>query len=343
MFGDGSGFVKARRAVLEHLADGRLTPTQFLIHHLLVLMADAKTGVASASAEKLVAYSGGQLVKRTVQDALMALEKKGYIKRKHIAGKHGNYPVFIDKYEVTVGSNAGRRVNAALSSDPVRPVMECGFCRTEETLSSDVEARGLESGGSGDRAETVLTPYRDRAETVPVQDLRLKNKEQTTTTAAPSGRVAGVAGLADQEQGQQPISYSVQQSDIHSLIEALYTAADKAPVHSAKNQAKAQGLLAARSLSQLLSFVAFSKADSFWGPKLKAAAHPVNYFASSLSSIEDQAVAARPRQRKPPSPAPPTAGSAPCPRCEGKGTFFSKTLGEDMPCGCQNVVRSRAA
>ena len=334
MFGDNSGYVMKRRAILRHLSDAKMTPTEFLIFDLLLLMADSDTGVCMASAEKIVAYSGSQLNKRTVQDALVSLSRKGYIKRGNVKGKRGNYPVCVDKYLCTTGQNRGKRVLVGGAQAAHAPRYEVVLLRTEEMFGSDSETTASTVAAQDLRTETVLTPYRDRTETVPVQYTIKKTQEAPAIVTA--------AASSEQRIGFGPESTAVDQSEVVHLIEACYDLANKNSKHSEKNNSKATELLAANKLDYLLVLIAWAKKDDWWRKAFKESAYPVNFFAKTLSQIEEQHENSRPRHpssRKPPLPAQQQTGST-CPLCKGRGAMFSPLMKADLPCVCAAPVQA---
>lgn len=106
----GAGWVPVRRGILDHIYDGRLTPSE---HHALLsmfLLADASTGVWRGSAPALTTVLG-YTSQRTMATAFEGLEAKGYILRDYAPGGRGNFPILIGKFEITRGDNAGRRVD----------------------------------------------------------------------------------------------------------------------------------------------------------------------------------------------------------------------------------------
>ena len=127
-----SGFVKLRRGILEHYQDGKVSAYEFHIYVLLILEANYENGVWRGCAEKLsIVY---KIPARTCRDVLEKLHRKGYIKRFHVRGKHGNYPVLINKYECRDGAGNEVYLNAKKSTDWRHPIYESaatvpGRCR----------------------------------------------------------------------------------------------------------------------------------------------------------------------------------------------------------------------
>jgi hypothetical protein len=143
-----SGFVKLRRGILEHYQDGKVSAYEFHIYVLIILEADYRTGVWCGSGKKLSALYRMSL--RTCQDVLAKLEGKRYIRRFMTFGKHGNYPVLVNKYQCTDSAGNEVYLNAMKSKDWRNPIY--------------------------DGAPTV---HRECADGAPSQEVRTKNEEKT--------------------------------------------------------------------------------------------------------------------------------------------------------------------
>jgi len=90
------GFAQVRRGILEHLASGRLSAIEFSAYVTMILLADHRTGKWIGSAETLAHYL--KIHRRGVQRTLESLEQKKYITRHRTPGRHGNYPITIERY-----------------------------------------------------------------------------------------------------------------------------------------------------------------------------------------------------------------------------------------------------
>ncbi len=117
-----SGYVKSRRGILEHLRSGKITKEEYTIFDILVKLADPSTGGWIGSAKAIAGNFNFSM--RITRRTLETLERKGYIKRFTKPGKHTNYPILINKYDVTQGSKQGTRLNAAATIDYDYPVYE---------------------------------------------------------------------------------------------------------------------------------------------------------------------------------------------------------------------------
>ena len=95
-----SGWYARRRGILEHLESGLINPLDSFIHDFLCLTCDYRTGVAKCSAAKIFALCSGAHSLRAIKFSLAKLERIAWIKRWMTRGKHGNYPILIDKFAV---------------------------------------------------------------------------------------------------------------------------------------------------------------------------------------------------------------------------------------------------
>jgi hypothetical protein len=95
-----NGYVQKRRGVLQHLVDGRMTPNEYFVFDILLILADHKTGSGMINASAIVFWSGGQLRVDGADRALRSLDKKNYIVRETSAGRMGLYPYRIQNYEI---------------------------------------------------------------------------------------------------------------------------------------------------------------------------------------------------------------------------------------------------
>jgi len=138
-------FVKIRRGVLQHLHENRLTFSEFGVFQLLLLLADAATGVVWTDSQKIACYFNDSVSQRAVKDALHGLKEKGYIKSFQQQGSRGSYPILINKYEITVGDLKGCLTNSEQTVDWRKPVVSD---RTDEV-----------SGGAPDEVSDGAPPY----------------------------------------------------------------------------------------------------------------------------------------------------------------------------------------
>lgn len=102
------GYVQARRGVLSHLLDGRMTLQEFAVFHILLYLADKATGSYNINSGAVMFWTNGQIGKDGADRALRGLEEKGYIVRDITPGHKGVYPYHIQKYLPTAGSDEGK-------------------------------------------------------------------------------------------------------------------------------------------------------------------------------------------------------------------------------------------
>lgn len=94
------GWYPRRRGILEHLDNGTISLLDAAVHDFLCLIANYRTGVAIASADKIHALAGSGISFRAIQRSLAHLEEIAWIKRFRTHGQRGNYPVVIAKFHV---------------------------------------------------------------------------------------------------------------------------------------------------------------------------------------------------------------------------------------------------
>lgn len=149
------GWIQKRRGAVEHLRDGRLSLLQYGAHDLILALADIETGIWWGSAKALAANCGaGDISEREARHLLESLEKKGYIRRFSKKRGHGNYPILVDKFEISFGAKRGMRLNAATSNDWRNPIYES---RVEEGLQQGTEEGIVDGPAQGE----VHAPFRE--------------------------------------------------------------------------------------------------------------------------------------------------------------------------------------
>jgi hypothetical protein len=155
--GNGNGFIKIRRGLLEHIADGRMSHQDAGIFLQLLLQVDYETGVWTGSAHRLTPTDLDRNSLQRVQRSLKRLATDEYLKVfRHDRGR-GNYKVLINRYEPLFGESIGKRLNATLSTDWRAPVYE-----------GEWDVSRTRVGGESD---VSLYPE--------VTDIRSKNKEKS--------------------------------------------------------------------------------------------------------------------------------------------------------------------
>jgi hypothetical protein len=128
-------FIPMPADVYGDLGDG-LTPTRWCVLSTIYRQVDFETGLWKGSADKIVAAWQGSFEKRTVQRTLEDLHDLGYIKSFRVHGRHGNYPVAIEGYQVRFGPHSGHALNAKNTTNPAHPVYElCNFVSPKKSES----------------------------------------------------------------------------------------------------------------------------------------------------------------------------------------------------------------
>ena len=137
--GERAGYVQLRRGLLDHLREGVITVTEYAVFTILLADADPKSGICKTSAGLLSALYG--MAPRTSRDALEKLASKGYIKRFPRQGKHGSYPILVNKFICSDGAMKGKRLNALGSLTWEFPIYEECYERVNDDVNEDVNER----------------------------------------------------------------------------------------------------------------------------------------------------------------------------------------------------------
>ena len=129
------GFVRLHRELLGDIDRGDLSLGMFFIYCIMLLQADQDTGIWWGSARKLWLLGPRDRSIRSIQDNLHKLGNSGYLKSFHVRGRHGNFPVLINRFDCTDGAQKRKHLNAANSTDCTNLVYEsCGTGRTEVAM-----------------------------------------------------------------------------------------------------------------------------------------------------------------------------------------------------------------
>jgi hypothetical protein len=123
-----SGFIRLRSGIFQHIREGLMTGTDFIVYCTLLNYADYSTGIVETTAASLAAtwahLNDAKDKKESVQNSLQRLRKNGYIIYPKGSGIRGPYPVLIDKYEPTVGALIGWSLNLSKSNSFENPVYD---------------------------------------------------------------------------------------------------------------------------------------------------------------------------------------------------------------------------
>lgn len=140
-------FTRVRNDLIDdHLKDGEISISQFVIYLVMIRRADWTTGVFRGNAETIATHLGGQLSPQQVNKMLTEMQKAGYIKRFQVQGKPGFYPILINKFEPTLGPHKGKRLNALKSRSYKSLVFEdAGLTRDSGVTQA---GDGRDSGGN---------------------------------------------------------------------------------------------------------------------------------------------------------------------------------------------------
>lgn len=172
-----SGYVRWRRGLLDHYADGRLNSFDGTVFNILLAQADFRTGCWCGNAWKVEPFLPRDISRKRIQgriqDCFTRLEEGGYVYRQSIQGQR-EYKLWIDKYE----PSEERRLNAKASAACGEPVF---YNPCEESGDDSGELSGEASGDcSGeDRVNgTQVAPNRSVAASKNSITQQLKNSKK---------------------------------------------------------------------------------------------------------------------------------------------------------------------
>lgn len=141
-----TGFIQLRRGIDEHVREGRISFFEGALYVFILLNTNPSTGVCHGSAGLFATiYS---ISSRTCRDALEKLEDKGYLKRFPVRGKHGSYPILINKFLCSHGAMKGMYVNCLKTTSYTNIFYEIRDDSVDESGDEDVNDGVNESAGS---------------------------------------------------------------------------------------------------------------------------------------------------------------------------------------------------
>jgi hypothetical protein len=168
------GWYPRHRNILNLLDSGELTLLDSAIEDFLYLIADYRTGLAKASAEKIRALCPRGIDLRAIQRSLARLEALGRIVRYQSVGRRGNYPVLLCHYFVRELSGKWKRVNAAKTKSWTEIaydyVTDPSSLAPEVVITSDTTWSSLADGGDTRRG-TEVTPIKEEEQESENQEL----------------------------------------------------------------------------------------------------------------------------------------------------------------------------
>jgi hypothetical protein len=107
------GFVKIRNGILDHIRQGKLSPTELGIYLYLHLTAGWKTGICRTNAPAIFTQFNANMPSvATAKRALANLRCLGYINYPVGSGRRGLFPVLIHKYRPSAGDLVGTELDA---------------------------------------------------------------------------------------------------------------------------------------------------------------------------------------------------------------------------------------
>jgi hypothetical protein len=145
-----SGFIQLRRGLSEHVRDGRLSFFEASLYVFILMDTNPATGLCYGSAGLFAAVYG--LSNRTCRDALEKLENKGYLRRFPTRGKHGSYPILVNKFRCSDGAMKGKYVNCFKSDSYIKVAYES----CDDDVNESAVASVNESAARIDTREEIL-------------------------------------------------------------------------------------------------------------------------------------------------------------------------------------------
>jgi hypothetical protein len=90
-------------SLIDAAGDGDITQSMLAVMVFLYRWAKWETGrVKRTSAPAIASWCQGKWSEKTIQDAMLRLERQGYITRENTPGSHETYPVVIHNYVAKV-------------------------------------------------------------------------------------------------------------------------------------------------------------------------------------------------------------------------------------------------
>ena len=208
-----SGWVQARRGVLEHLQDGRMTPNEFAVFHILLYLADKETGSYLINAKAIAFWTNGTINEDGADRALRSLEKKGYIVRDITPGKLGVYPYHIQKYIVSYGAEQGKVLTFTKKRNKLEKTVEL-----LEAFGAVLAEDGAE-GTTGGTVEGMVDGGTDKTKREKGEGIRETKAKGVSKSVSKSTPTA--SGLSTEDQNLETL-FSEEQPQVQLLFEILY-------------------------------------------------------------------------------------------------------------------------
>ena len=177
------GFIQLRRGLYEHVKDGRLSFFEVSLYVAILSDTNPSTGLCFGSAGLFAALYN--VSSRTCRDALEKLEEKGYLRRFPIRGKHGSYPILVNKFKCSSGAMKGKYVNCSKSSSYVDIIYDICNDGVDDSAVAGVNEDVDESAARVDTREekldkepelTLLSPTAPKKEIRPEEFANVWNR-----------------------------------------------------------------------------------------------------------------------------------------------------------------------
>lgn len=270
-----NGYVQKRRGVLQHLVDGRMTPNEYFVFDILLILADHNTGCGMINASAIVFWSGGQLGVDGADRTLRSLDKKNYIVRETSAGRMGLYPYRIQNYEIFWRDAKG--------AEHVQRTRFDKKTNKTETIDELLEAFGAQpaeaTAEEGAEATAEGTAEESAEETAEVTTI---DKEQGTNDKNVGGEELRDATT---DKGSEPSK----RDQANDLMQHFYTALGTRTSHKGKGRERADLILKLPgTLARIRDVMDWAFENETWARAMTAVKRvdPMEYFSEKFTAIE---------------------------------------------------------
>jgi hypothetical protein len=267
-----NGYVQKRRGVLQHLVDGRMTPNEYFVFDILLILANHKTGCGMINAPAIVFWSGGQLSVDGADRALRGLDKKNYIVRESNPGRMGLYPYCIQNYEVFWRDAEG--------AEHVRRTQFDRKTNKTETIEELLEAFGAQA--AEDSAEEAAEDSAEETAEA-TAEVATRDKEQGTKDKNGSGEDIRDASTTDQ--GSEPSK----RDQANDLTHHFYTLLGTPASHEGKAREWADLILKLPGTPvRIRDVMDWAFESETWARAITAVKRvdPMEYFSEKFETIE---------------------------------------------------------
>ena len=293
-----AGYVQFRRGIIEHLYNGLMTGNEYIAFTILLALADKKTGGYKINASALATWSGGLLSTDAADRALRGLEVKHYVYRKTKLGSSKVYPYWINKYLLTAGPKAGRRLN-------LDDLFEKGDVEVDDILDCAEDIAGADAEPpAGDGAEPSAERPADKT------ILETGDRKQETGEEEGGGSGEGASPVSDSSEQEQGNPVLCNQA-LTELVHKFWSLLGEPDKYKNSSVLRRWALLVSpkvrlHCIEYVFDLMTYALEQSeFWAPKFKNVKRcdPMEYLIEKFETIEsaregdEKATAIRKRKR----------------------------------------------